>query len=130
MDDKGECLCRAGPKLIFACSGASDVGALADQAARHLTREGTGKMYCLAGIGGRVNSIVKTTEQASKILAIDGCSLDCAKRCLEAAGFTRYDHLRVTDLGMKKGETPVTMENILTVVQAASQRLGSREVNP
>ena len=130
MEDKDACVCKSGPKLIFACSGAADVGAIADQTARHLTKEGTGKMYCLAGIGGRVNNIVKSTEQASKILALDGCALDCAKRCLEAAGFTRYDHLRVTDLGMRKGETPVTMENILTVAQAASLRLASQEVNP
>ena len=40
--------------MIFACSGAADVGAVADQAARKMTRDGTGKMFCLAGIGGRV----------------------------------------------------------------------------
>ncbi|MFH1221299.1 MAG: putative zinc-binding protein [Candidatus Eisenbacteria bacterium] len=129
MDDKDGCLCHVGPKLIFACSGAADVGAIADRTARHLTKEGTGKMYCLAGIGGHVNNIVKNTEQAGKILALDGCAQDCAKRCLEAAGFTRYDHLRVTDLGMKKGETPLTMENILTVAQAASRKITSPEVN-
>ena len=28
------CACNAAPTLIFACSGAADVGALADQAAR------------------------------------------------------------------------------------------------
>ncbi|MCX5637405.1 MAG: hypothetical protein NTX52_06900, partial [Planctomycetota bacterium] len=30
--------CSAGPKLIFACSGAADVGQIADQAARKLTK--------------------------------------------------------------------------------------------
>ena len=48
------CTCSAGPKLIFSCSGAADVGELADQTARKLTRNGDGKMFCLAGIGGRV----------------------------------------------------------------------------
>jgi len=48
-----------GPKLIFSCSGCADVGELADQAARKLTRDGAGKMSCLAGIGGRISGIVK-----------------------------------------------------------------------
>ncbi len=38
-------------KLIFACSGAADVGGIADLAARTLHAEGSGKIYCLAGVG-------------------------------------------------------------------------------
>ena len=30
------CACNTAPKLVFACSGAADVGAIADQAARKL----------------------------------------------------------------------------------------------
>jgi len=77
------CACSGGSnglKLIFSCSGAADVGELADQAARKLNREGAGKMFCLAGIGGQVSGIVKTTEAATSILAIDGCALECAKK--------------------------------------------------
>ena len=40
--------CGGGPRLIFACSGASDVGEIADRAARKLSREGVGKMYCIS----------------------------------------------------------------------------------
>jgi hypothetical protein len=61
------CACSAAPKLIFACSGAADVGAIADQAARKLSKEGVGRMFCLAGVGGRVSGIVKTTESAAAI---------------------------------------------------------------
>ncbi|GAF73038.1 unnamed protein product, partial [marine sediment metagenome] len=82
------------PKRIFACSGAADVGAIADQTARRLTREGAGKMYCLAGIGGRVEEIMENTRAAEKILAIDGCEKECAKNCLEQAGFTEFAYLR------------------------------------
>ena len=57
MSEKKSCACACGgaPKLIFACSGGADVGELADQAARTMTRNGQGKMFCLAGIGGRVS---------------------------------------------------------------------------
>jgi len=125
MAEKDSCACSAAPKLIFACSGAADVGAIADQAARKLTRDGAGKMYCMTGIGGRVSGIMKTTEAAAGILAIDGCSLDCAKRCLEEAGFTRFQHMRVTDLGMGKGTSPVTEENIAKVAAKGAAALAT-----
>jgi len=119
MGDKNENVYCAAPTLIFACSGAADVGAIADRAARKLTADGAGKMYCLAGIGGRVPGILKTTEEAEKILAIDGCPLDCTKLSLEEAEFTEFEHMRVTDLDLEKGKSPATDENIATVVQAA-----------
>lgn len=115
-DCKSEC--NAAPKLIFACSGAADVGAVADQTARKLTCEGAGKMFCLAGVGGRVRGIMKTTEAAQGILAIDGCPLNCAKNCLEEAGFMDCKHLQLADIGMIKGETEVNAE---TIGKAAAQ---------
>lgn len=115
--------CSAGPTLIFACSGAADVGEIADQAARKLTKDGLGKMFCLAGIGGRIDPIMEKTRSASKIFAIDGCNLDCVKNCLEQAGFMNFEHIRVTDLGMEKGKTEVTDENIAKVIEKSSALL-------
>ena len=116
--------CAGGEKLIFACSGAADVGAVSDQAARQMTRDGVGKMFCLAGLGGQVEGIVQKTQAAAKILGIDGCTLDCAKKCLEQAGIADFAHIRITDLGMEKGRTPVTDETVTTVAEAASPLLG------
>ncbi|MEI6971479.1 MAG: putative zinc-binding protein [bacterium] len=126
MSDKNECGCGCSTalKLIFPCSGAADVGAISDQAARKLTKDGAGKMYCLAGIGGRVSGIMATTESAGTILAIDGCPQDCAKNTLENAGFKKYSHVRVTDLGMEKGKTAVTPANIAKVAAAGAEKLG------
>ena len=84
-DKPAEGCCGPGPKLIFACSGAADVGKISDLAARKLAAEGAGKMFCLAGIGGRVSGIMETTRVATAILAIDGCPLDCARKTLEQA---------------------------------------------
>jgi len=112
-------------KLIFACSGAADVGAIADQAARQLNRDGWGKMYCSVGVGGRVKTILNTVSAAEKILAIDGCPLDCVRNCLEQAGFNNYFHLRVTDLGMKEGKSPLSTDRVAQVVQKARQCLES-----
>jgi len=125
MSDSNTNVCTAAPTLVFACSGAADVGAVSDLAARELTAQGAGKMYCLAGIGGRVPGILKTTSEAEKILAIDGCPLDCVRLSLEEAGFTDFEHLKVTDLGLEKGKSPATEENIDRVVQAALHVLGT-----
>jgi uncharacterized metal-binding protein len=109
--------------LVFACSGAADVGAVADQAARTLAKEGAAKMFCTVGLGGKVEPILETTREATRILAIDGCSLDCAKHSLNQAGFDSLSHLRVTDLGLAKGNTDVSAENVSKVVDQARKLL-------
>jgi uncharacterized metal-binding protein len=123
MDTKIWCADEEAPKLIFSCSGAADVGAVADRAARTLTAEGAGRMFCLAGVGGRVSGIMKTTEAAADILAIDGCPLNCTRLCLEQAGFTDFKHLQLDELGLQKGQTAVSDETIATVVNAAKALL-------
>ena len=117
------CACDAAPKLIFACSGAADVGQASDLAARKLTADGAGKMFCLAGIGGRVSGIMETTKAAAAILAIDGCPLDCARKTLEEAGFAEFEHLRLSDLGMEKGKSPATEELVDKVASRGRMRL-------
>ena len=119
MSDKKECACGTAPKLIFACSGASDVGGLADLAARKLNKEGAGKMYCLTGIGGRAPGIMATTQGAAKIVAIDGCALNCAKHTLEQACFSTFEHVGLVDLGLQKGQSPATDDNVNKVAQKA-----------
>ena len=109
--------CSPAAKLIFPCSGSADVGEIADHAARKLMADGVGKMSCLAGIGGRVQNLMEVAQAAKVILAIDGCPLHCARNTLEQAGFTKFEHVCLADLGMAKGKTPATAE---TVAKAAS----------
>ena len=123
MNEKPTCACGAAPKLIFPCSGGSDVGKLTDEAARKLTKDGSGRMYCLAGIGGRVSGIMETTKSAAKILVIDGCPLDCARNTMEQAGFKEFEHLRLADIGIEKGKSPVTDDSIAKVADAALSKL-------
>ncbi len=117
------CACGVAPKLIFSCSGAADVGHLSDLASRKLSADGVGKMFCLAGVGGRVSGIMATTEAASAILAIDGCPLNCTRKTLEEAGFKGFAHLCLADMGMEKGKTPATPENVDKVATRGRTRL-------
>ena len=123
MEDNQTPCCVTAPKLIFPCSGAADVGEITDRAARKLTRDGIGRMYCLAGIGGRVENIMESTKGASKILVIDGCSSDCARNTLLQAGFKEFEHLRLTDIGLEKGKSPVSEEMIEIVLKEGEKKL-------
>jgi uncharacterized metal-binding protein len=126
MSETNTCACSVAPKLIFPCSGGSDVGAITDQTARKLTRDGVGKMYCLAGIGGRVAGIMETTKSVETVLAIDGCPQDCARKTLELAGFTGFAHLRLSDIGLNKGESPVTDAHLAHAAARAQELLTVR----
>jgi len=123
MNAKTQCSCQAAPKLIFPCSGASDVGELTDRAARQMTRDGAGKMYCLAGIGGRVDAIMETTGAAAKVLLIDGCPQECARKTMEQAGFTGFEHLTLASLGLNKGTSPMTDQHLRLVASNGSKLL-------
>lgn len=117
------CACGDRPKLIFPCSGAADVGAIADLAARKMTREGTGKMSCLAGIGAGSSGLIESTRAAAKAFVIDGCTVDCGKKILEKAGLSDFNHMRVTEQGFEKGKSPATDNAIETITTRGRELL-------
>jgi len=117
------CPCSAIPGLVFACSGAADVGEIADRSARQLEVKGTARMACLAGIGGRVGGIVTSGQAAEKLLVIDGCIQHCGKRCLEEAGFSGFLHLCLSDLDLEKGSSSVTDKHVNRVSDQARKIL-------
>jgi len=109
--------------VVFSCSGASDVGALADRAARRMVCDGTARMACLAAIGARVPTTLQTAREAPRVLAIDGCANTCARRILEDAGFADFAHLRLDAMGLKKGETPMRDETVAMVAADGANRV-------
>ena len=98
------CCGLAGDIMILSCSGGSNVGQLANHAAVELTQEGFGKIYCLAGIGGRLSGFIKSARDIAEMIVIDGCSVGCAKACLEKAEVPVRRHLVLTDLEIQKNK--------------------------
>jgi uncharacterized metal-binding protein len=96
------CLCEQNDILIFSCAGSSNVGQIANQTAIRIAQEGIGRHFCLAGIGGHVSGMIESTRAGKILVAIDGCSVSCAKKTLEHAGFTIGEYLQVTELGIEK----------------------------
>jgi uncharacterized metal-binding protein len=99
-----ECCVPGGNVMILACSGGSNVGQLANQAAVELTQEGFGKMYCLAGIGGHLSRFVQSAKDVPQMAAIDGCPTGCAKAILEKAEVPIRNYLVLTELGLEKNK--------------------------
>jgi len=99
---KDKCLCEADEVLIFPCSGGSNVGQIANEAAKQLSSQGIGGMYCLAGIGGHISGFAETTREVKKVVAIDGCPVHCARKTLEHAECPVNVHVVVTDIGVRK----------------------------
>jgi uncharacterized metal-binding protein len=115
------------PPVIFSCSGASDVGGLGDAAARLLSQSGVTRMYCLAGVGARVEQIMADPVMAERLVAVDGCDNDCSRKVLERAGFRPAMHIRITDLGMPKNRTGFTPGGVQKVADEVRRRLEGRE---
>jgi len=98
----------APPKpLVFACSGCSFAGKLADDLARHLDRHGDAEMSCLAGIGAHRPSFLAKLRNR-QVWLVDGCPIECAKGVFDQAGQASSvtHHIRLHELGIKKHQGP------------------------
>ena len=101
-----EC-CGTRAKLIYACSGAADVGEIADRVVRKLRKQGNFLMTCLAGIGAGLSGYVQSAKGTEQNITIDGCPVACARKTLERIGVTPTSYI-LTELGLVKGKTAVT----------------------
>ena len=110
--------------LIFACSGASNLGQLSNTAALALHEEGCGRFYCLAAIGEEVAEKIIRAQAADARVVIDGCNAACGKLALERVGLTVDHHTIVKQLGIEKQSTfAVSDGEVKQVVTAVKQGL-------
>ncbi len=96
--------CGKGDVLLFACSGGSNVGQIANDAAKALDQLGQGSFFCLIGVGAQLpNFVERIKKDGTTVVAIDGCGVACAKKALENVGATADAYVVVTELGIAKG---------------------------
>jgi uncharacterized metal-binding protein len=115
--------------VVYACSGCSNAGELADPIAPRLAREGAAEMSCLAGIGSRVKNLVAEAEKSERILVIDGCPLNCAAHTLRLAGFQNFERLELHKIGIRKGSCPINEDLVSSGVSAAGKILSPQLLN-
>ncbi len=113
-----DCACGGAPRIVYSCSGASDVGELSDRVARLLRDSGKCRMSCLAAVGAGLSGYVQSAAAADINIIIDGCVVGCGRKIFEnIEGPKRYFVL--TEMGYVKGATPVsdkTAEEILGTI--------------
>ena len=127
MAEQRGCNCgKVQYNLVFACSGAADVGAISDQAARVLSREKTALMCCTAAIAAGIPDIMEKAALANRIVVIDGCDKECAKKILDKGGFSDYAYVELGSIGMEKGKTPVEQKNVAKAAVAANEALAKQ----
>jgi len=107
--------------IVYSCSGCSNVAQLANSVAVKLDRSGMAKMSCITGVGGDVKSLVKVAQNSEKILALDGCHLECVANCLKRHNIEPTVHLVLTEHGLVKNSSgDVTSETVEEFFQKAS----------
>jgi uncharacterized metal-binding protein len=96
---------------LFVCFGClSNVGTLTGLAGLEVVKQaGPGKagIFCLGGLATEAQMVLDKTRAAERIITVDGCPLNCARKIVERAGFTpdRIINL-VQDCGLEKGPPP------------------------
>ena len=109
---------------LFVCfGGMSNVGTLTGLAGLEaVKRAGPGKaaIFCLGGLPTGAPSVIEKTTNVGRIITVDGCPLNCARKIVEQAGFHPAAAITlVNDCGIKKGPpTQYTADDLEGVVEA------------
>lgn len=106
----------ARPVMILACSGCSYAGQVANWAAVELSREGFGRMSCLAALGAHLENYIRSARLAPRIAAINGCDVACTSCTLDHLGIGHATKIVVTHAGIaKKGGHDPAPEDVSLV---------------
>ena len=123
-----QCSCNCGGdqklRLLYACSGAADVGQVADLVARRLDDEEWGGMSCLSGIGADLSGFIESAREADNIV-IDGCPVGCGRKMFEARGLP-FTEIVMTQQGLVKGSSPATLEVVERMAETVKTVVAGR----
>ncbi|KKG12566.1 putative zinc-binding protein [Methanosarcina sp. 2.H.A.1B.4] len=126
MVEETKCACGSANVAIFPCAGAANVGQLSNKIAVELDKQGLGNLMCTVGIGARAPGIMKSAEASDRIIAINGCPVNCATKTMELAGFKVDRTIVISELGIKKTkdrdlkeeEVAEVLEKVMEILQS------------
>jgi len=109
----------------------SNVGTLTGLAGLEaVKRAGPGRaaIFCLGGLPTGAPTVIEKTSNVDRIVVVDGCPLNCARKIVEQAGFHPAAAITlVNDCGLKKGPpTQYTAEDLETVTATILAALADR----
>jgi len=124
MEENKKCACGSSDVRVVTCSGGSNVGQIANQAAVMLAREKVAGFFCLAGIGAHIKGMVRSGKEADLIISIDGCPVQCAAKTMQHVEIEPAIQVIVTELGIEKSHDIVVDEKICArVVEKVKEEL-------
>lgn len=91
--------------IILPCDGAANVGQIAHQVAVELTNEGIGRMCCITAVGAGSKMHLDIMRRAKKIITINGCPNQCAKKILDKLNLRIDQNIVVSEQGIGKLST-------------------------
>ena len=74
------CCAEGSNRMIIWCAGAANVGQMTNQIAVELSKEGFGRLFCLAGIAAHRSGFVRSVKDSEDMLVLDGCPIACTKK--------------------------------------------------
>ncbi|MCK9309675.1 MAG: putative zinc-binding protein [Candidatus Cloacimonetes bacterium] len=109
-DESGDCssgcVANSAPTKVYACAGASNVGVISFDLTKALHTANKYEMGCSTCIGaGDCGCGGTVTPDGKKDLLIDGCKVACLKKMFDKKGISNFNHVVVTQLGVKKEGT-------------------------
>ena len=103
--------------IILVCGGAANVGLIGYLAAVELTKNGEARMCCITPIGAKTSSYIDISKRAKKLIIINGCQNQCAKKVAEQAGINKIDYnLIVSDVIKKAPTFDISDENVKLIM--------------
>jgi uncharacterized metal-binding protein len=109
MSEKETCCGGNQTLLVVACSGASNVGQIANQVMLEVAKAGVANAFCLAGIGSGQSGFVESAK-AGDLIVVDGCPVGCSHKVLERQGIEPFRYFVVTEFGIEKDHKVENLE--------------------
>ena len=122
--------CNGGTNLVYACSGGSNVGQMANEIAKNLTSGGFAKMTCGIALGANLSGFIVSAQNADKNIVIDGCPVSCLKKVFDNLKITNYDYHVITEMGIeKKMNFMMDLEEVYSIEEIIKNKSSVNKTN-
>lgn len=115
---------------LFVCfGGMSNVGTLTGVASLEVVRKsapGQVGIFCLGGLPTEAPTVLDKTRRVERIITVDGCPLNCARKVVEQAGFKPAQTINLVqdcEIAKRPGIEflPEELQKATAAIQAALQ---------
>ncbi|HDS08776.1 MAG TPA: hypothetical protein ENN73_00985 [Firmicutes bacterium] len=105
MNQNCRCNCSCGGnRIVYSCSGGSNVGQITNDLARKFAEENLAVMSCGIALGGDLKGFIASAKQSEKNILLDGCQVGCLGKVFARHEITNIDHFILTDFGIQKNK--------------------------